>query len=174
LKTDAGPSTSEDSSSSLATICQYTRDAINDVEKYLAREYNKRTLPRICARSPFSTNCQSELDLTANLSPTQCSYYQSQTYILRRIYELGRTDIFLQVEELESHMHSPRPEHLEALFRVFSYLKIEQIGPLFDSASLSEINYTYDATNTPYMEDDIIRSDLAFHQFIRSTSSQKI
>ncbi len=120
-------SSSDNPSMSIAGLVGFTQDSINNVKNYLALEYNGKGLPKIHTTSPFADeNNQSEIDMKQELSPPQTSYYQSQTRILRQIYELGRADIYSELLKLECHLHSPQQEHLEALFRVYSYLNIEK------------------------------------------------
>mmetsp|Transcript_5386 Transcript_5386/g.12783 ORF Transcript_5386/g.12783 Transcript_5386/m.12783 type:complete len:453 (-) Transcript_5386:832-2190(-) len=127
-----------DPSFSKAALADFTQESINSVENYLAHKCNGRRLPKIDTTSPFEKNINpSGLELKQELSPSQTSYYQSQTIILRRIYELGRADIYSVLLELENHLQSPRSEHLEAMFRVYSYLNIERILPSVDDESLS-------------------------------------
>eukprot|EP00531_Pseudo-nitzschia_arenysensis_P004124 CAMPEP_0116144598 /NCGR_PEP_ID=MMETSP0329-20121206/16096_1 /TAXON_ID=697910 /ORGANISM="Pseudo-nitzschia arenysensis, Strain B593" /LENGTH=481 /DNA_ID=CAMNT_0003640049 /DNA_START=125 /DNA_END=1570 /DNA_ORIENTATION=- len=169
-------SSSDDPPISIAELVDFTQDSINNVKNYLAHECNGRRLPNIHTTSPFAdSNNQSEINTKQELNPPQTSYYQSQTRILRQIYELGRTDIYFELLKLESHLHSPRREHLEALFQVYSYLNIEKISvsdePLSDDTSDTESDWIYDETKDRYVEDDVIRSELAFHRFIESTSS---
>ena len=122
-----------------SNLVDFTQESINSVKYDLAHECNGRSLPKIDTTSPFAKNTNSsDLELKQELSPSQTSYYQSQTRILRQIYELGRADIYSVLLELESHLQSPRPEHLEAMFRVYSYLNIERFSLLVDDVSLSD------------------------------------
>jgi hypothetical protein len=70
-----------------------------------------------------------------------CSYYQSQIGILRWMVELGRIDIITEVSELASHLASPREGHLEAVFRIFSYLKYKKNSVMIFDPSYPEIDH---------------------------------
>ena len=54
---------------------KYVKAAIDNVEEYLAKNFNGRKLPKKCARSPFATNCRPEMDLSAELDDKLCNYY---------------------------------------------------------------------------------------------------
>lgn len=160
LESNRVDSSSANPSLSKAALVDFTQESINCVKDYLAQECNGRRLPKIDTTSPFAKNNNpSELELKQELSPSQTSYYQSQTRILRRIYELGRNDIYSLLLELESHLQSPRAEHLEAMFRVYSYLNIERILPLVDDESLSddpshaENDWIYSPKTDRYVDD---------------------
>ena len=73
--------------------------------------------------TPIPTSYSPELDITPELIPTDAAYYQSLVVILRGIVELGRVDIFLQVELMSSHLALPREGHLYKTFNIFAYLK---------------------------------------------------
>ena len=105
---------------------KYVQAAIDNVEEYLAKNFGGRKLPKKCAKAPFASDYRPELDLTPELDPTLCSYYQSQIGILRWMVELGRVDIITEVSELSSHLALPREGHLEAVFRIYLYLKYKK------------------------------------------------
>ena len=87
------------------------------------------------AHTSMTTSFHSELDITLELSITMTSYYMSLIGILRRIVELGRVDMCLQVSEMSSYMAMPREGHLEELFHIFSYLgKFQNTELVFDQS----------------------------------------
>jgi hypothetical protein len=100
--------------------------AIDNVEDYLAKNFNGRKLPKKCAKSPFASNYRPELDLSPELDDKLCNYYQSQIGVLRWMVELGRVDIITEVSELASQLALPREGHLDAVFRIYSYLKYKR------------------------------------------------
>ena len=75
------------------------------------------------AETPLKSTYRPELDISAELNPTDASYYQSLIGVLRWIVELGRVDICLEVSIMSSHIALPRIGHMEALFQIFAYLK---------------------------------------------------
>ena len=71
----------------------------------------------------MKANYRAELDVSAELSPGDASYYQSLIGVLRWIVELGRVDICLEVSVLSSHLALPREWHMQQVLQVFAYLK---------------------------------------------------
>jgi hypothetical protein len=89
----------------------------------------------------METNYRPELDVTTALGPLQANYYQSQIGVLRWIVELGRMDICTEVSMLASHNALPRTGHLDAVFRIFSYLKTKTNARLVLDPTYPEIDY---------------------------------
>ena len=73
---------------------------------------------------PFPRDYRPELDITPELDDDDVSYFQSQIGVLRWMVELGRIDIITEVSLLASQLALPRQGHLEAIFHLFGYLKI--------------------------------------------------
>jgi len=65
-----------------------------------------------------------ELDISAELDPHDCAYYQSLIGILRWIVKLGRVDICCEVSMMSSHLALPREGHMQPVFHIFAYLKL--------------------------------------------------
>ena len=103
---------------------QYVQAAVKNVEDWLAKEENKKRwkLPRK-AETPLVSTYKPELDVTPSLNSQEAAYYQSLIGILRWIVELGRVDLCIEVSMMSSHLALPREGHLEAVFRIFAYLK---------------------------------------------------
>ena len=105
---------------------QYVQEAVKNVEGELerrkARGDTKYRMPSR-ADSPLAYGYSPELDLSPELEPADASYYQSLIDILRWMVELGRVDICLEVSIMSSHLALPREGHLQAVFRIFAYLK---------------------------------------------------
>ena len=101
---------------------QYVKAAIKNVEEYLEKEKIGK-LP-VRAKTPLSPNYQPELDTSNELSSEDAAYYQSLIGILRWMVELGRVDICVEVSMMSSHLALPRQNHLEELFHMFAYLKM--------------------------------------------------
>ena len=99
---------------------QYVQQAVKNVEGYLERRGRK--LPTR-ADSPIPTSYRPELDVTAELEPSDAAYYQSLIGILRWIVELGRVDICLEVSMMSSYIALPRDGHLLVVLHIFAHLK---------------------------------------------------
>jgi hypothetical protein len=119
--------------------CQYVKEAIKNTETYL-RETNGRMLSSK-TRSPMETNCRPELDVSPALGPLEANYYQSQIGVLGWIVELGRMDITTEVSMLSSHNALPRVGHLQAIFRIFLYLKTKTNARLVLDPTYADIDY---------------------------------
>ena len=78
---------------------QYTQAAVKNVEKFLDKR--KEFLPKK-APAPFTSNYRPEIDVSAELSPSDAAYYQSLIGILRWIVELGRIDMTVEVWMMSS------------------------------------------------------------------------
>jgi hypothetical protein len=89
----------------------------------------------------METNYRPELGVTPILSPVEANYYQSQIGVLRWIVELGRVDITTEVSMLSSHNALPRIRHLDAVFRIFSYLKTKTNARLVLDPTYADIDY---------------------------------
>lgn len=94
------------------------------------------------ANSPFPTDYAPEMDTTELLNPEQASYYQSQIGILRWMVEIGRVDIITEVSLLASQLALPREGHLEAVFRIYAYLKIKHNSRMVFDPTYPVINMT--------------------------------
>lgn len=102
---------------------KYIQEAVRNVETYLTKEYGEgKRVPRR-APTPMERDYRPELDHSAELGPKEANFYQSQIGILRWIVELGRIDIITEVSMLASQLAMPRKGHLEAVLRIFGYLK---------------------------------------------------
>ena len=83
---------------------QYCQAAVANVETFLAESGAK--LPSR-AETPIQTSYRPELDISAELDPTEAAYFQSLIGILRWLVELGRIDICLECSMLSIHMVLP-------------------------------------------------------------------
>jgi hypothetical protein len=82
------------------------------------------------------------MDVTPELNASQATYFQSQTGVLRWMVELGRIDIMTEVSMLASHSALPREGHLDAVVRVFSYLKHKHNSRMVFDPTYLEIDLT--------------------------------
>ena len=101
---------------------KYVQEAVRNTAEYLAKNFDGRKLLKR-APTPFENDYSPEMDVTPELNASQATYFQSQIGVLRWMVELGRIDIMTEVSMLASHSALPREGHLDAVVRVFSYLK---------------------------------------------------
>ena len=74
------------------------------------------------AATLFERDYRPELDTTPELLDERANFYQAQIGVLRRV-ELGRIDIITEVLLLASHLALPHEGHLDAVLRIYGYLK---------------------------------------------------
>ena len=98
---------------------KYVQEAVRNVKEKLAKDGRK--LPKR-VNAPMPRDYVPELDTSAELSPNEAAYFQSQIGILRWCVEIGRIDIITEVSMLASHLALPRQGHLDAVYHVFGYL----------------------------------------------------
>jgi hypothetical protein len=101
---------------------KYIQEVVRNTEGYLEKNFSGRKLLKR-APTPFENDYAPELDTTPELSPILATYYQSQIGVLRWMVELGRVDIITETSMLASQTAMPREGHLDAMFRMFAYLK---------------------------------------------------
>jgi hypothetical protein len=111
---------------------QFVKEALRVVELELSRVSKKLSTK---ASTPMYADYRPELDVTALLDERQANYYQELIGILRWAVELGRIDIHVQVAMLSSFLAQPRVGHLDAVFRIFAYLKAHDRSKLVFDAS---------------------------------------
>ena len=75
------------------------------------------------ASNPFPSNYRPEIDVTEELDTELLSWYLHLVGILRWSIEIGIIDIFHETLLLPQYQYNPWAGRLEALYRVFSYLK---------------------------------------------------
>jgi hypothetical protein len=101
----------------------YTKKAIDEVERELATaEYGFTCLPKR-VRTPLAGEYRPEMDPTPELNDKKQNYYQGLIGILRWICELGRLDIIMPVSLMSRYLAQAREGHLQQVFHMFSYLK---------------------------------------------------
>ena len=125
-----------------ATIpSKYVNEAVKNVESYLMKEYDGRTLKKR-AGAPFIPGYKPELDLSPELDSTKSQYYQSLIGILQWMVEIGRIDMITEVNMMASHVAMPRDGHLENIFHMFAYLKIKHNSRMVFAPSYPKIDMT--------------------------------
>ena len=116
---------------------KYVQAAIQDVEKYLSQR-NMKLSGR--AHTPLSASYRPEIDISDELDSEEAAYFQSLIGVLRWIVELGHIDICLEVSMLASHLALPREGHLNEVFHIFAYLKLNHNTEMVFDPSEPEIN----------------------------------
>ncbi len=81
-----------------------------------------------------------KLDVSPLLDANQANYYQELIGILRWAVELRRIDIHVQVAMLLSYTVQPRVGHLDAVFRIFAYLKAHDRSKIVFDPTLPTID----------------------------------
>ena len=99
---------------------QYVQAAGKNVEEYLEK-IGKSLKPK--AIDVLPKVYRPEIDISPELGPQDASCFQSLIGILCWMVKLGRVDIYTEVSMMSSCLAMPRRGHLDALFRVFAYLK---------------------------------------------------
>jgi len=94
------------------------------------------------APTPFQNDYAPEMDITPELNAVQATYFQSQVGVLRWMVELGRIDIITETSMLASQTAMPREGHLDALFRVFAYLKKKHNSRMVFDPSYPSIDHS--------------------------------
>lgn len=82
------------------------------------KKYGKKAGER-----PFPEKYRPEVDTSPELNEDLASRYLQLIGMLRWCIELGRVDIHTQVSVLSQYQCSPRQGHLDALYRIFWFLK---------------------------------------------------
>lgn len=108
---------------------KYIQDAVKNLENYLAENMSGVKLPSK-APTPFINDYAPEFYVTTELDPIWANYFQMQIGVLHWIVELERIDILTEISMLVSHLALSREGHLEAVFRIFGYLKNKHNSPL--------------------------------------------
>jgi len=75
-------------------------------------------------KGPLPTSYKPELDTTPECNEDLASRFRQIIGILRWAIELGRIDIQIEVSLLSHYQASPRLGHLEALYKIVHYLKM--------------------------------------------------
>ena len=98
----------------------YVKRAVTEVERKL-EEIGERLSTKVL--TPMSQGYRPEIDTTPELDAKLPNYYQCLIRVLRWIYELGRTNILVDIAMLLRFLASPRRGHLDQAFHIFAYLK---------------------------------------------------
>ena len=99
---------------------KYVKAAIENVEARLAK--SDLRLPSRCD-TPMSTSYHPREDVTREMNAEVLHTYQELIGIIRCAIETVRTDVLLEVPLLSSHLALPCIGHLQAVYRIFGFLK---------------------------------------------------
>ena len=99
---------------------KYVKASIKNVEARLAN--SDLRLPSRCD-TPMSTGYHPSKDVTREMNAEWLHTYQEIIRILRWAIEIGRIYILIKVSLLSSHLAIPRIGHLQAVYRIFGYVK---------------------------------------------------
>ena len=109
---------------------QYIIDPVKNVIDTLFQE--ARTLPKH-GKYLWNSNYIPETDAFHEIPPPIYAYYQYLIGVLQWITEIGRVDITMETSAIASNMVMPREGHVEQLFHILAYLRIQQnISMVFD------------------------------------------
>ena len=104
------------------TCVGYLSVAINKVDLILA--CNKSGLNSFRnGHSPYPSSCRPELYVTNDLDAELIKRFQHLIGVLRWSIELGRINTMTEVKRLSQHLCSPREGHINAFYKIFSYLQ---------------------------------------------------
>ena len=93
-------------------------------------------------QTPFSDLYHPETDETDLLSPDQISVYKSLLGSANWIITLGRFDIAYATNSLSRYSMAPRKGHMEAMYRIFGYLKEKYKGKILIDTSQPTVRDT--------------------------------
>ena len=99
---------------------KYVKAAVTNVKERLSRKGMR--LPSKCD-TPMSTSYYPSEDVSRELNAEGLHMYQEMIGVPRWAIEIGRVEILLEVSLLSSHLALPRVGHLQAVYRIFGYLK---------------------------------------------------
>ena len=103
------------------SVEKYVRDAVDNFEQNLAKS-NQR-LPTGC-KTPIVSGYRPETDTPPEINYEGVTQYQDMVGVLRWAVELGRVDILLETALMSTYLALTCREHLEQIFHVFGYLKV--------------------------------------------------
>ena len=125
---------------------EYLGNAIKNLEDELAKEGTSplRTYGKRSGERPFPVSYRPEIDTTPELKDKLASRYLQLIGILRWGIELGRIDIITEVSVLSQHQCTPREGHLDAVYRIFWYLKCrlkkDELGRIIFDPSIPHVD----------------------------------
>ena len=105
----------------------YVKNAVQVVEDLLAEDGRRLKGKNRPHASPLNVDYKPELDATPECNEEHSSRFRQIIGILRWAIELGRIDILTEVSLLSQYQACPREGHLEALYLIVHYLKLNPV-----------------------------------------------
>jgi hypothetical protein len=104
---------------------EYLTSAINNLDTELEKEKSAplRTYGKRAGERKFQQNYRPEIGTSPELNDELGTRYLQLIGILRCAIEIGRIDIITEVSMLSQHQYKPREGHIDAVYRIFWYLK---------------------------------------------------
>ena len=100
---------------------KYVRATVDNVKHALAKQ-NQRLLTH--CKTPIMSGYWPETDTLTEIKVEGVTQYQEMVGVLRWVVDLGRVDILLETALVSTCLDLPRRGHLEQIFHVFGYLKM--------------------------------------------------
>ena len=136
---------------------EYLSNAIKDLEEQLEKDGSSplKTYGKRSGERPFPVDYRPEIDITPELGDELTTRYLQLIGILRWSIELGRIDIITEVSVLSQHQCNPREGHLDAVYRIFWFLKcslkkgqqgrivFDHVSPEVDESLFNEVDQQY-------------------------------
>ncbi len=139
---------------------EYLTNAIANLETQLEKDKAPplRTYGKRNGERPFPASYRPEIDTSPELGDELTTRYLQLIGILRWGVELGRIDIITEVSVLSQHQCSPREGHLDAVYRIFWFLKCslkkkQQGRIVFDGSTPFVDEKLFNPTNPEYWYD---------------------
>ena len=139
---------------------EYLTNAIKNLDKQLEQDKAPplRTYGKKSGERPFPVSYRPEIDTSPALGDELTTRYMQLIGILRWGIEIGRLDIITEVSVLSQHQCSPREGHLDAVYRIFWYLKCslkkKQEGRIvFDATQPIVDESLFNSSDTKYWDD---------------------
>ena len=127
---------------------QYLKNEVNTVEQLLLEDGRTLRDTRTSGKQPLHSNYQPELEKSDKLSFDMISRYLQLIGILRWSVEIGRIDIFTEVNIMSQYSASPRLGHLEGLYHISGYLKKHEMSQIVFDPNKTKIDEQYFAPGT--------------------------
>ena len=153
----------------------YISNAIKNLELMLEKEKTRplRTYGKRSGERPFPVTYRPEIDVSPILGDKLSSRYLQLIGTLRWAIELGRIDIITEVSMLSQYQCSPREGYLDAVYRVFWYLKCSikkgNYGRIVFDPSIPYVNEAlFNASTRELWQDFIQIQKKLFHMTARN------
>ena len=99
---------------------KYVKVAVENVELKLSKSEH---MPLWRFNTPIPTRYHPGKDVSKNMNAQGLQTYQELIGILIWAVKIGRVDILLELSLLSFHLVLPRVGHVQAVYRIFGYLR---------------------------------------------------